>query len=559
MFSKLIKALAECDLDESTLKALIVTPKERENGDFTLPCFSWSKLWKKSPKDCAEQIISKLQLPTEFDRVENINGYLNFYLNRGFLVKQVLSDIEQDLFYKPEQKTIVIDFSSPNIAKALHVGHFRNTAIGNCIDKLLRFLGHKVIAVNHLGDWGTQFGFVYAGCEIWGKPEATVDALVEVYKKAGIASKEQIEKSDLGTYPDITKMAREYFVRLENKDPEAFAFWQWCLDISLDYLKDIYKDLNVNFDFYTGESFYQDHLQDVKQYLESAGILESSDLENLKNTLGVDLGKLGFARVYTEDGRSLYLTRDIATAIYRDKTFHPNQILYVVGAPQTLHFQQLVGILERLSHPASSKIKALTYGHVPGISTRTGGSENFSFKALVDEAQERAFEKIKDNPDADKISKAVGIGSLFFNYLNRTNIKDFHFVWEDALNFTGDSGPYLQYAYARLCGIERNALSQGLVPNLNPELLLDDESYNILALLREFNSVLEKTEREYEPCYLCQFSLNLAKTLSASYKSLRVSGVEKELAESRLALFLSVKKVLKICLELIGIPVIERM
>ncbi|MCL4123601.1 UNVERIFIED_CONTAM: hypothetical protein GTU68_027506 [Idotea baltica] len=555
-------------IDQAELIKGITDTKDISHGDYAFPCFQLSKSLKKSPNEIAIELKGQISLPKEFSKVEALGPYLNFFLDRSTLAKDTVSQVLEDKFNFGKSKfdeKIVIDYSSPNIAKPFHVGHFRTTAIGHSLEKIYRHRGYNVISINHLGDWGTQFGFVYAGKEIWGLPEnPEVSDLVNLYKEATQLKADQEEDNRLDL-PKVNQMARDYFINLEAGQPEAVKFWELCLEVSMKYLRRIYERLGVNFDYFIGESFYRDQLNNVKVVLEKADILSKS-----RDSLGVDLGKeLGFARVFSDDGRSLYLTRDIATALYRYKTYQADEVLYVVGAPQSLHFKQLKSILEKVDPKIGKMITHVPYGHVPGIKTRGSNEDKNSLKDLIDEAHDRALEvyrtevsKRPEDIDEELVAESVGLGALFFNYLQRSNIKDFHFNWESALNFQGDTGPYLQYALARLYSIESQSRLNKIELDLDfdAKSIIDDDSYRIVKLLSDFPNILDKVIEEKEPYYLCFYSLSLAKALSSAYKKLRVIG-EKDLkvSNSRLALFTASKYILERSLSLLGIPPLERM
>jgi arginyl-tRNA synthetase len=554
-------------------ESLNLTPSPNiAHGDLTLPCFPLAKFFGEKPNEIAVKIHGALNehllqgKVSEVASLQVIGPYLNIFLNRTALAKSLLN-INVMPHKDSGKPPILIDYSSPNIAKPFHVGHLRTTLIGGAIYRAFTFSGRRVIGINHLGDWGTQFGFVYAGCKIWGMPEEeSVHALVERYAKASSARKAQeagsMEVND--ELPDIGSLARDYFIRLESGDPEATAFWKWCLDISVTYLKRIYTELNVHFDHYTGESFYRDMLTGVEEILKKSGILEDS-----RGSLGVNLDKdLGFVRIFAEDSRSLYITRDIACAFYRHEQFKPEASLYVVGAPQILHFKQLKGVLERLNHPSANEIVHIPFGNVPGMGTRHGNVINLD--DFIEEATKRALiayeEEVSKRPagvDPNLTAKKVALGAINFYFLKHSNIKDFQFRWEEALNFQGDSGPYLQYTCSRLYGIERNVteaygnlLEEEVV---NFDAFLSDEAHQIVILLSHFETNLKKVLLEYEPYYLANYLLALSKAISRAYRALRVIGEERSRGAAHLLLFRKAKDVLRAGMEIVGVPILERM
>ena len=568
---ELIKSIAQSSpLSQELIEKLLEKPKSQEHGDLAIPCFPLAKQWQISPPECAKRLAEQIELPQGFSESIVVGPYINFRFDKQEIIKTVIPQLLQAGdnvgAQKPHGKQVIVEYSSPNIAKTFHVGHLRTTLIGHSLVQIYNHLGYKTIGINHLGDWGTQFGFVWAGCEIWGKPkEESVDALVEIYQRATKLRKQQdsdtVPDEDKAT-PDINQLAREYFVRLEAEESEAFTFWKWCLDISLSYLKQQYTRLGITFDHYTGESFYRDMLESVEQKIKDAGILEES-----KGALGIDLGKkLGFARIFTEDGRSLYITRDIATALYRQETYDVEKILYVVAAQQSLHFKQLVGILEKMDNPVAEKINHLGFGFVPGMSTREGGA--ISLKHFLTEATQRAqaayeseVSRKPDTIDVEKVAEAVAIGATYYYFLSHVNVKDFQFSWEQALNFQGDSGPYLQYAVARINSIEQKASDAGIkiAQEIDPNALNTDEAFLLVKKLAAFEESVQKACAENEPYHIATHMLEIAKGFSKAYQVLRVVGEQQDVASSRLALFIATRNVLSTGLKLIGVPIINRM
>ncbi|MCB0346739.1 MAG: arginine--tRNA ligase [Bdellovibrionales bacterium] len=553
------------------LQKLIEKPKNPEHGDLAIPCFSLAKEWKKSPVDCAKALLGSLELPEGFSAAKAIGPFVNVRFDRSAFSAQVINTVLATAgpllasSHAPEK--ILLEYSSPNIAKPFHVGHLRTTLIGNSLARVFRFAGHEVITINHLGDWGTQFGFVWAGCELWGKPEnPTVSALVELYRKA-TSLKDRQEKNELEpgdeNLPDVNLIARQYFLDLEAHEETAEKFWQWCLDISLTYLKDTYKRLGISFDHYIGESFYSNMLDDVQQELQAASLLKES-----QGALGVDLGdELGFARISTPDGRSLYLTRDIASAEYRAKTFGFDKALYVVGAPQTLHFQQLVAVLNALGKEYADKIIHVPFGHVLGMKTRGEGGA-IELNEFFDEAYERALnayhEQVSKRPqglDEEAVARGVALSAVIFSNLVRTRMKDVHFSWDHALAFQGDSGPYLQYACARINGIKDKAAESGirLADKVAKENLNDDACFALAYALAEFDEALQRTMNDCEPAHLASYALELAKEFSRAYNALKVVGAEPKLASARLSLFEATRITLAAAIELLGITPLDRM
>ena len=574
MKSLLIKNLKDVtNLNEETIDKNLLPPKDFKNGDFSFPCFMVAKSQGVDPKTCAEDISKKIVLPKEFEKVVAVGPYLNFYLDRERLSKNVISEIlkKGEDFAKGEdkKKNIVIDYAAYNIAKQLHVGHLRTTFIGHALQRIFKYLGYNVIAINYLGDWGTQFGFVYAGSQIWGKPEtADVDNLVDIYVKATRLRKEQdageVKEEDKDK-PNVNEMARDYFKRLEAGDKEAIEFWLWCREGALKYIYDVEKRFGLEFDSHDGEAFFNNKMHTVEQMLRDSGALVES-----QGALGIDLGEeKGFARIFAPDGRSLYLTRDIAAAFYRERMYNPESIIYVVAAQQNLHFKQLVGTIEKLDEKLSKKIKHVSFGFVPGMKTREGGA--ISLKDYLNESHKRALEVYQnevsvkpDGIDEEEIAEKVSIGASYFYFLSVSNNKDLHFNWKEVLTFQGDSGPYLQYAVARINSIISKANSEGISiaenENIETSCFKDDDSFHLISLLSKFKETVQKASESYEPSVVSNYVLEVSKAFSKVYRTHRVIGEEnKNISKANLALFTATRAVLSKGLYLIGVPVIERM
>ncbi|MCB0322328.1 MAG: arginine--tRNA ligase [Bdellovibrionales bacterium] len=559
---------AVCDTSAAEIAPLLEKPKNKEFGDLALPCFILAKRWRVSPVAAAERLAAELELPGGIAEAHTTGPFLNFRLDRSKLAQTTLHARLQEASPLASRGTVVVEYSSPNIAKPFHVGHLRATLIGNCLDRVYRALGWKVESVNHLGDWGTQFGFVWAGCNLWGKPEEpTVARLVELYRQA-TGLRERQEQGELAAgeadFPDVNEMARAFFIDLEKGEPYAVEFWKECVAVSLEYLRTTYERLHVTFDHYIGESFYSDKLDSVRSDLESAGLLTESE-----GALGIDLGEpLGFARVFTPDGRSLYLTRDLATAKYRAERFQFERAIYVVGAPQTLHFQQLVEILRRLGRSYADSLTHVAFGHVLGMKTRGSGSF-IELNEFLDEAFERSLEayhtqvtKRPDGLDEKVVARGVALAAIIFSTLSRANIKDVHFSWDHALEFQGDSGPYLLYAYARINGIKQKALEAGIQPSaaFDPSRLTEDIAHETVSLIAEFQQTLERVAELNEPSILVQYALELAKTVSRAYLALKVVGAEDQAtAVARITLFEAARRTLSDTITLLGITPLERM
>ena len=559
--------LQVADLDREVVVRAIGVPKDRSHGDLAFPCFILAKLWKISPPECANKLKAELSLPETVTSVQVIGPYLNFCINREEFIRGVLCNGSLPHTEVGAGKKVLVEYSSVNIAKPFHVGHLRATLVGNCLDRVYRELGYDVTSINYLGDWGTQFGFVWAGCELWGKPNTpSVKELVGLYRRAtGLKESQENENTNPqdAALPNVNELARKYFLDLENNEPYAREFWQWCRDISMEYLQDLYARLHISFDEFTGESRYADKLDEVKEALESAGLLTES-----LGAVGVELGEeLGFARILTPDGRSLYLTRDIAVARDRATRFTFEKSIYVAGAPQALHFKQLKEIIKRLGEPYAERMHHVAFGHVLGMKTRGEGTV-IELDELLNEALTRARESYRDQvskrPEGlneDEVAHAVSLAAIILSTLSRSRLKDVHFSWEHALAFQGDSGPYLLYAYARINGVKERALAAGITPSATADisLLTEESAYQLAATIDSFGSTLVQTAAENEPSLLTTYALDLAKAFSKAYNELHVVGAAPEVAKARLSLFEATRKTLAQAIRLLGCTLVDRM
>lgn len=551
-------------IEKDFIEGLLEKPKNQDHGDVALPCFQLAKKTGTPPAQFAEQLKNKITSDNYIQEVTQLGPFLNFKINMSTQSKCILFDALHEKAKEKNGVTYIVEYSSPNIAKPFHVGHLRATLIGNCLDRLYSYRGFLVESINHLGDWGTQFGYVYAGCTLWGAPEEfSVQSLVALYKKA-TALKDEEEKNNTAHLPSsVTTIARDYFLRLESGEPDALSFWKKCVDVSLIYLKNTYARLNVSFAHYLGESFYSDKMDAISEDLLSKNLLTES-----QGARGVDLGEpLGFARILTPDGRSLYLTRDLAAAEYRFQRFNFKKSIYVVGAPQSLHFNQLKAILEKAEKSYADDIVHVAFGHVLGMKTR-GDGQTIELNDFIDEANSRALhayrtqvEKRPSDVDEYEVSQRVALAAVIFSTLNRNNIKDVHFNWDDALSFQGDSGPYLLYAYARLCGIEEKANKEGIhiTDHINFQHIDTQSAHTLLLTLLAFDPTTVDACTHNEPLYLCAYALELSKAISKAYVDLKVIGASKEEAQTRLSLFMAAKHILETTLKLIGIEPIKKM
>ncbi len=548
------------ELDREAVDRMLTVPPKPDMGDFAFPCFTLAKKRRKAPPLIAQEIAEKASADLDLlCGAQAAGGYVNLSVDRTRFAEAVLREAAYAgaAYGRCEDgagRTIAIDYSSPNIAKPFHVGHLRSTIIGGALVRIFEALGYEVIGINHVGDWGTQFGRQIAGLKRFGRPgdENDLMSLNRLYVKF-----HEMADSD----PKLLEEAREWFRRQETGDEEAVALWRRIRDTSLDYFKRIYQRLGVRFDAYTGESFFNDKMDAVIEEARAKGLATVSD-----GALIIDLSDEGIdtpALLEKADGTTLYLTRDVAAARYRHDAYGCDLSLYVVASGQSLHFRQLFTVLKMLGHAWSEDCVHVNFGLVQGMSTRKGNV--IYLEELLDEARDRALaymrgqiEKRLELDDEETVAEAVGIAAIFFADLSKQRIKDYRFDWNLAISFDGDTGPYLMSAHARIAGILRNC---GLDPDPDADVspLVEPEAHRLVSLVARYPDVIREAGRLYEPSVLANYLLELARGLHASYAVLRVKGEEAGKAQARLRLFTAVKQVLRSGLTILGIRPLERM
>jgi arginyl-tRNA synthetase len=569
--NEVTKAIAEFVSQETGLSVEEVArgieiPRDPKWGDYAFPCFSLAKVKRKSPQALAGEIAGKFQAGRFLTQCTPEGAYLNFRIRREAWAEIVLKRIffgEQEYGKSQEGKgkTVLVEFSSPNIAKPFHVGHLRSTIIGNSLCEIFERLGYRVIRLNHLGDWGKQFGEVITGFKHWGSPEQLeahpLRHLFEVYSRF---------HSESDIHPELHGEARAWFKKLEKGEAEARQLWERFREISVQEFKRLYSFLRVSFDSYDGESFYQDRLPELVERLRNSGLLVES-----QGAWIVPLEDYGLppALILKKDEATLYLTRDIAAAEYRFQRWNFEKLMYVVGAPQKLHFQQLFKVLELMGYDWNRRLVHVDFGHVLGMSTRRG--EVIFLQDVIDEAVQRAERVIEERgedkearigkiPEGErkKIAQAVGLGAIIFNDLRTRRSKDVEFDWDRILGFEGATGPYCQNAHVRCCGIMRKYT--GLVTEkVDFTVLSSDEEFDLIKRLGELPEVTRRAAEEYEPSVAAGFMLELAMSLNVFLARYRVLGEENNVTQTRILLIHGIKAVLSACLKMLGMEVLERM
>ncbi|HEM3202573.1 TPA: arginine--tRNA ligase [Streptococcus suis 8830] len=545
-------------LEVEAIYNLLEKPKSSEMGDIAFPAFSLAKVERKAPQAIAADIVEKLDT-TGFEKVVATGPYVNFFLDKAAISHQVLTDVitEKDQYGKlniGQGRNVTIDMSSPNIAKPFSVGHLRSTVIGDTLANIHEKLGYKPIRINHLGDWGKQFGMLIVAYKLWGdKAAVEADPISELLKLYVRINAEAEEK------PELDDEARQWFKKLEDGDPEAHELWQWFRDESLVEFNRIYDKLDVTFDSYNGEAFYNDKMDEGIQILEEKGLLQESKGARIVNLESYNLPP---ALIMKTDGATLYITRDMATAMYRKRTYDFVKSIYVVGQEQINHFKQLKAVLKEMDFDWSDDMTHITFGLVTKdkkkLSTRKGNI--ILLEPTLDEAISRALTQIEaKNPDLEnkeEVAHAVGVGAVKFYDLKTDRDNGYDFDLEAMVSFEGETGPYVQYAYARIQSILRKA---SFVPSAeNDYKLADAESWDIIKHIQNFSNVVERAGDKFDPSLIAKYAINLAQAFNKYYAHTRILDESPE-RDSRLALAYATGLVLKEALRLLGVKAPEKM
>lgn len=549
------------NIDE--IENLLEVPPKSELGDYSFPCFSLAKKLRKSPNIIAEglkQDLEKSLDKTLIEKVGTAGGYLNVFINKEYYINKVLNDALDDDYGISNigtGKTICIDYSSPNIAKNFHVGHLRTTIIGNSLYKIYSKQGYNVVRINHLGDWGTQFGKLILAYKNWSSKE-----LVEKYGIAELLRIYIIFHDEAESNPNLMDEARAWFVKMESKDKEALELWKWFYDISIIEFDRIYKLLDVDFDYYTGESFYIDKLQAVVCELEEKNLLVQSQGAKI-----VDLDKYCMppCLITKSDGSSIYAVRDIATILYRKNTFNFDKCIYVTGMEQMLYFSQVFKVIELMGYSFYNNLIHISYGLVnlegAKLSTRSG---NIVYaEDILNEAIKRASLTIKEKNlslvDKEEVARSVGVGAIIFNDLINTMIKSVDFTWDKVLNYNGATGPYVQYTCARAKSILRKSNIKIDDINFNAKNLKDASSYELIKLISQYPDVINESANKYEPHFIARFALLLSQTFNKFYHECSIINADDEVKNSRLILTYITQKIISDAMNLLGIKCPEEM
>ncbi|MDS0524739.1 arginine--tRNA ligase [Clostridium sp. SHJSY1] len=551
---------AEVELDVEEIEKLIEIPPRPEMGDYAFPCFQFAKTMRKAPNMIAEELKNKLN-SEGFEKIENLGPYINFFADKSVFAKntieKVLSDGENyGSSNVGEGKTVCVEYSSPNIAKPFHVGHLFTTAIGHSLYKMFKKEGYNAIGINHLGDWGTQFGKLISAYHRWIDEEALEEDPIKELLRIYVKFHDEAEKN-----PELEDEGRAYFKALEDGDKDAEALWKRFRDLSLKEFERVYKILGVEFDSYAGEAFYNDKMDVVVDTLKDKGLLVES---NGAQVVMLDDYNMPPCIVLKGDGASIYATRDLAAAMYRKKTYDFYKSIYVVGTPQALHFKQVFKVLELAGNEWAKDCVHVGFGLVKfadrKLSTRKG--EVILLDDLLRESVEKTLEIMNEkNPDLankEDVAKKIGVGAVVFTYLKNSREKDIVFDWKEILSFEGETGPYVQYAYARANSILRRAGEiKGIV---DYSKLNSKEEFELVKTLEKFNKYILISLDKLEPSVLTRYVIDVAKDFNKFYTIHSVLNLDDEsLKLTRLNLVKATCQVIKNALELIGIEVVEEM
>ena len=544
-------------LSAEELAGMLEFPPDPAMGDLALPCFKLSRSLHASPVGIADALAPKMT-GDEIARAEAVKGYLNLFVDGAAFSARVLSEIAEkgDKYGSPadgEGKTVVLDYSSPNVAKPFHIGHLGTTVIGHSLKLLHEFAGYKCVGINHLGDWGTQFGKLIVAYRKWGSREAVergeIDELVKLY----VRFHTEAEKD-----PTLDDAARAEFTKLEHGDAENTELWRWFIEISLREYKKTYRLLGIEFDSYNGESFYTDKMPEQVELLKKKGLLS---LDDGASVVRLDEYNMPVCLILKRDGSTLYPTRDIAAAVYRARTYHFDKCIYVTSAGQSLHFAQWFKVVELMGYDWYDKLVHVPYGTVSingeKLATRTGNVVLLKdlFAEAIEKVKRISAEKNGGTPCSDEIAEAVGVGAVVFHYLSNNRMRDINFVLEDALSFDGNTGPYAQYTYARTCSVLQKAGNRGNFSGGE----LNDAEIALAKTLSTFPDRVKTALDGYEPSEITRFILDLCAAYNRFYHDCPIvtSDDERE-KDNRVALTAAVNTVLGTALRLICLKTPEK-
>ncbi|RYK90429.1 arginine--tRNA ligase [Enterococcus faecium] len=558
LVAKAVYDAVKDDLTLEQVEQLLENPKSAEHGDVAFPAFSLAKVYRKAPQQIAADLAEKID-SANFEKIEVVGPYLNFFMNKELISKKVLQTVVKEKEHYGDsnignQGTVPIDMSSPNIAKPISMGHLRSTVIGNSIGFIMEKIGYQPIRINHLGDWGTQFGKLIVAYKKWGTEEAVKAEPINELLRLYVQFHEVAE-----TEPELNEEARAWFKRLEEGDKEAIQLWQWFRDESMKEFNKIYDLLEVRFDSLNGEAFYNDKMDEIVKLLEEKHLLNEDKGAEIVDLSAYDLNP---ALIKKSDGATLYITRDLAAALYRKRTYDFKQSLYVVGNEQSYHFKQLKAVLKEMGFDWSDDMHHIPFGLITQggkkLSTRKG--KIVLLEEVLNEAIQSAKEQISEkNPDLenkDAVAKQVGVGAVIFHDLKNDRLNTFDFNLEEVVLFEGETGPYVQYTHARAVSLLEKA---GFVPSETADYALnDDTSWEVVKLVQKYPETVLSAGEKYEPSVIAKHAIKLAQAFNKYYAHTKILA-DDEQKEARLALVYAVTVLLKEDLRLLGLHAPDKM
>lgn len=555
-------------LTEDEIKSMIETPQDQSMGDYAFPCFRLAKMMRKAPNLIAAELAEKLQGEQLFSEISPVNAYVNMFVSREEMMKSTVSEVleEKENFGRSDiggNKKVIVEFSSPNIAKPFHIGHIRSTVIGNSLSKIYDALGYDVFKINHLGDYGTQFGKMICAYRRWGNREDVINSPIKTL--LGYYTKFHVEVEE---HPELEDEARAIFTKLEQGSKEEVELWQWFREESLKEFQRVYDMLGIEFDSYNGESFYSDKMPRFEKELLDKGLLKES---NGAQVVDLEEYKLGTALIKKSDGSSLYITRDIAAAVYRKENYDFYKNIYVVATQQNLHFQQLFKILELMGYDWANQCVHVPFGMVRleegTMSTRHGRVVFLEdvLNGAIEKTREIIEEKNPNIENLEEITSQVGIGAVVFNELSNNRIKDYTFKWDQILNFDGETGPYVQYTHARCASLLRKAGEDIVAKAQDPKnvdfalLSKSDSAYELTKLIYAFPGVVEQAGEKYEPSIITRHIIDIAQCFNKFYHDEHIIVDDEVEKISKIALVIATKRVIATGIGLLGMKAPERM
>ncbi|HAZ1140683.1 TPA: arginine--tRNA ligase [Enterococcus faecium] len=558
LVAKAVYDAVKDDLTLEQVEQLLENPKSAEHGDVAFPAFSLAKVYRKAPQQIAADLAEKID-SANFEKIEVVGPYLNFFMNKELISKKVLQTVVKEKEHYGDsnignQGTVPIDMSSPNIAKPISMGHLRSTVIGNSIGFIMEKIGYQPIRINHLGDWGTQFGKLIVAYKKWGTEEAVKAEPINELLRLYVQFHEVAE-----TEPELNEEARAWFKRLEEGDKEAIQLWQWFRDESMKEFNKIYDLLEVRFDSLNGEAFYNDKMDEIVKLLEEKHLLNEDKGAEIVDLSAYDLNP---ALIKKSDGATLYITRDLAAALYRKRTYDFKQSLYVVGNEQSYHFKQLKAVLKEMGFDWSDDMHHIPFGLITQggkkLSTRKG--KIVLLEEVLNEAIQSAKEQISEkNPDLenkDAVAKQVGVGAVIFHDLKNDRLNTFDINLEEVVRFEGETGPYVQYTHARAVSLLEKA---GFVPSETADYALnDDTSWEVVKLVQKYPETVLSAGEKYEPSVIAKHAIKLAQAFNKYYAHTKILA-DDEQKEARLALVYAVTVLLKEDLRLLGLHAPDKM